>query len=266
MKKKRIDQLLVEKGFSEDLKQARAMLMAGQVLVNEQPVLVAGMMVTPTAKIALKETMPFVSRGGYKLAEALRCFSVSPKQAICADVGAATGGFTDVLLQHGASRVYAIDVGYGELAWKLRQDKRVVVMERTNARQLESLPEKVSLVVMDTSFISVKQLLPMAVKWTTKVADYLVLIKPQFEAPKQLVEKGGVVRDPQTHRLVLAEVIGWSVEQQFAIAGLQVSPILGPAGNREFLLHLMTGKQPLDVQLEGLIENCLSLPGDPSEQ
>jgi 23S rRNA (cytidine1920-2'-O)/16S rRNA (cytidine1409-2'-O)-methyltransferase len=264
MKKKRIDQLLVEKGFSEDLKQARAMLMAGQVIVNEQPVLVAGMMIPLTAEIALKEAMPYVSRGGYKLAEALRCFSINPIKAICADVGASTGGFTDVLLQHGALRVYAIDVGYGVLAWKLRQDARVVVMERTNARQLESLPEKVSLIVMDASFISIKQLLPAAVKWTAVEADYVVLVKPQFEAPKQLVEKGGVVRDRKTHRLVLDHVIGWCIEHHFAVAGLTVSPILGPAGNREFLLHLMTGKQPPKFVLEDLVENCLNQPLDPS--
>jgi 23S rRNA (cytidine1920-2'-O)/16S rRNA (cytidine1409-2'-O)-methyltransferase len=248
---------VVEHGLADDLIQARALLMTGRILVDAQPAQTPGTLASADAKISLKEAMPYVSRGGYKLAAALQAFAVNPVGASCADVGASTGGFTDVLLQQGADRVYAIDVGYGDLAWKLRQDPRVVVMERTNARRLEALPEQIDLVVIDASFISLKRLLAASIKWTKSEADFIGLVKPQFEAPKDWVEKGGVVKSSETHRLVLKDVMAWAGQQQFAIAGLISSPILGPAGNREFLLHLVRGRSISPVDLEVLIESCL---------
>jgi 23S rRNA (cytidine1920-2'-O)/16S rRNA (cytidine1409-2'-O)-methyltransferase len=263
LKKKRIDQLLVERGLAEDVAQASALLMAGKILVAQQPVWTPGMLVATNAEIHLKEEMPYVSRGGYKLAAALSQFKVKPVvDAICADIGTSTGGFTDVLLQHGARRVYAIDVGYGDLAWKLRQDPRVVVMERTNARRVTALPEQITLVVIDASFISLKYLLPAAMRWAGPEADFIVLVKPQFEAPRHLVEKGGIVRNQATHILVLEDLITWAGDHQLAVVDLMVSPILGRAGNKEFLLQLVTGQTRPEIDAQALIENCFPVAND----
>lgn len=256
MPKQRIDDLLVARGFAANRKQAQAMLMAGEVLVAGQRITTGGTKVDDAAEIVAKPKQPYVSRGGYKLVAALDAFGVDPAGRICADVGASTGGFTDVLLQRGAAKVYAIDVGYGDLAWKLRNDARVVVMERTNARYLKSLPEPVSLVVVDASFISLKTLLPAIKKWLAPHAEIITLIKPQFEAPKNAVGEGGVVREKSAHRAVLQAILAWVQNNGFTPRGLVVSPITGPAGNREFLLHItaeITGHPPINT----LIERCL---------
>jgi len=248
MAKKRIDQLMVKRNLAASIHEARALIMAGHVTANGQRVVTAGTLADEAADITVKTASPYVSRGGYKLAEAIRAFDVSPAGRVCAEVGASTGGFTDVLLQNQAEKVYAIDVGYGDLAWKLRQDPRVVVMERTNARKLERLPEPVSLVVIDASFISLKLLLPVLKNWLTPTADIVTLIKPQFEAPKSLVEKGGVVKNPHTHQAVLEDILGWAQTHGLDVKGLVASPITGPAGNKEFLAHLFTPPtHPADV-------------------
>ena len=184
----------------------------------------------------------YVSRGGEKLVAALDAFGIDPAGWVCADIGASTGGFTDVLLQRGAKRVYAIDVGYGQLHWRLRQDPRVVVMERVNARYLESLPEPIDLVTIDASFISLKLLLPAARRLLKPQGQIVALIKPQFEAGRNQVGKGGVVRDPAVHRRVIEDLLTWTTEQGYAPQGLVPSPLLGPKGNREFLLWLWPGK------------------------
>ena len=257
MSKKRIDALLVARGFAADKKQAQAMLMAGEVLVNGQRISTAGTRVAADAEIIAKQKPMYVSRGGYKLAAALDAFAVDPAGRICADVGASTGGFTDVLLQRGAAKVYAIDVGYGDLAWKLRNDARVVVMERTNARFVKSLPEAVSLVTVDASFISLKTLLPAIEKWLMPHAEIITLIKPQFEAPKGSVGAGGVVRDRAAHRAVLLAILQWVQSRRLTPRALILSPITGPAGNREFLLHIVAGNTQHPA-IETMVDECLA--------
>jgi 23S rRNA (cytidine1920-2'-O)/16S rRNA (cytidine1409-2'-O)-methyltransferase len=259
MAKVRLDVLLTEKGLSESRSKAQALIMAGRVRVDGRVVTKAGMQTFTEADISIESNLPYVSRGGLKLAAALDAFEIDPKDAICADVGASTGGFSDVLLQRGGARVYAIDVGYGQLAWKLRQDERIIVMERTNARYLEALPELVNLVTIDVSFISLKLILPVVVKWLTSPASIVALVKPQFEAGRAQVNKGGVVRDRAVHRQVLEEVAAYAVQTDLTVLGLIPSPITGPAGNREFLLYLewQTDSPPADVNTE--IENCLSM-------
>ncbi|MDX1474876.1 MAG: TlyA family RNA methyltransferase [Reinekea sp.] len=237
-KKTRLDVLIVDRRLADSRNRAQALIMAGKVRVNGQVVTKAGMAVSGDAEVTIQNQLPYVSRGGTKLAAALKKFGLSPAGAVCADVGASTGGFTDVLLQHGAKKVYAIDVGYGQLAWKLRQDDRVVVLERTNARYLDNLAEHIDLVTIDASFISLTLLLPTVSKWLASPARLVALVKPQFEAGKDEVGKGGVVRNPDTHRQVLEAVIQFSLSQGYDVLGLTPSPILGPAGNREFLLYL----------------------------
>jgi 23S rRNA (cytidine1920-2'-O)/16S rRNA (cytidine1409-2'-O)-methyltransferase len=201
--------------------------------------------------------LPYVSRGGQKLAAALDGFNINPKGLICADVGASTGGFTDVLLQRGAVKVYAIDVGYGQLAWKLRQDERVVVMERVNARYLEALPELVDLITIDVSFISLKLILPVIQQWLRTPGMVVALIKPQFEAGRAQVGKGGVVRERQVHQNVLKDILSYAREIHLDLLGLTPSPITGPAGNYEFLAcwgwHTASGA----LEIESAIELCL---------
>ncbi len=256
MPKKRIDDLLIERGFARDKKHALAMLLAGEVMVNRRRITTAGTRIDTAAPIETKTKRPYVSRGGIKLAAALDAFSVDPTDAICADVGASTGGFTDVLLQRGAKKVYAIDVGYGDLAWKLRTDSRVVVMERTNARHVQSLPEPIALAVIDASFISLKRLLPAVKKWLQPSAAVVALIKPQFEAKRDDVGAGGVIRDAEIHQSVLTEILSWVETQSLAPVGLIASPITGPAGNKEFLVHLRTDA-PSHPPLETLIAACV---------
>jgi 23S rRNA (cytidine1920-2'-O)/16S rRNA (cytidine1409-2'-O)-methyltransferase len=251
--KERLDVLLVERGLAETRARARAYIMAGEVRVDGQRVDKAGTAVTRDARIELAAPMPYVSRGGYKLAGALDAFGVSVAGRICADVGACTGGFTDVLLQHGAGRVYAIDVGQGQLDWKLRQDERVAVLERTNARYLESLAEPIDLAVIDVSFISLKLILPAVKGWLNESADVIALIKPQFEAGPEAVGKGGIVRDPAVRRAVLADLLGWAVAEDWAVSGLTRSSIQGADGNVEYLVWLRPSGKSID--LDELIEN-----------
>jgi 23S rRNA (cytidine1920-2'-O)/16S rRNA (cytidine1409-2'-O)-methyltransferase len=255
--KQRLDILLHERGLAPTREKARGMIMAGEVLVNGQPVDKPGTRVGVEVEIVLKGKPRFVSRGGEKLARALEVFALNVPGCICADVGASTGGFTDCLLQNGAARVYAIDVGYGQLDYTLRQDPRVVVIERTNARYLDKLGEPVNLVVMDASFISLKLLLPVVRGWLTGQADVIPLIKPQFEAGKQDIGKGGVVRDPRIHKRVLEEVLKSAREQGFAIKGLTASPIKGPAGNTEFLAWLGWGQRE-SLDIPSLIHSVLA--------
>ena len=240
--KERLDKLLVLRGLAPTRAKGQALILAGEVFVNGERVDKAGTAVSTTAEIELKTPMPYVGRGGFKLAGALAQFELPVNGRTCADVGACTGGFTDVLLQQGAARVYAIDVGYGQLDWKLRQDERVVVMERTNARYLESLPESVSFVCIDVSFISLRLILPAVRQWLTSAADVVALIKPQFEAGPDQVGKGGIVKDTAVHQQVLQEILTWSREHGFVPCGLMRSPVTGTDGNVEFLVWLRVGK------------------------
>jgi 23S rRNA (cytidine1920-2'-O)/16S rRNA (cytidine1409-2'-O)-methyltransferase len=250
--KQRLDILVHERGLAPSREKARAMIMAGEVLVQGEVADKPGTRVAVGADIAVRGKPRFVSRGGDKLAGALDAFALDMTGRIAADVGASTGGFTDCLLQYGAAKVYALDVGYGQIAYTLRQDERVVVMERTNARNVDRLPEAVNLVVIDASFISLRLLLPVIKNWLDVEADVIPLIKPQFEAGQKEASKGeGVIRDPQVHIRVLEEVLTFALELGFAVRGLVVSPLKGPAGNTEFLawLSLPRGDMPpVDVK------------------
>ena len=236
--KERLDITLVERGLVTTRAKARGMIMAREVRVNGEVVDKAGTAVGTDDLIEVTNPLPFASRGGYKLAGALADFGVDVSGRVCADVGACTGGFTDVLLQNGAAKVYAIDVGYGQLDWQLRQDARVVVLERTNARYLESLPEAVAFVCIDVSFISLKLILPVVQKWLSEAADVVALIKPQFEAGKGQVGKGGVVRDVEVRQQVLEDVLNWAETHGWTRHGLIESPIQGADGNVEYLVWL----------------------------
>ncbi len=240
--KERLDVLLVEQGFFESRAKAQAVIMSGDVYVDGQKADKAGASFPVTASIEVRGNVcPYVSRGGLKLEKALRDFGVKPEGYVCSDSGASTGGFTDCLLQQGASKVFAIDVGYGQLDWKIRSDPRVVVMERTNIRYVtpEQLGEPLDLSVVDVSFISLKIVLPV-IKTLLKqdVGQVLCLIKPQFEAGKDKVGKKGVVRDPDVHREVLEEFLSLARSLDFTIRNLTFSPVKGPEGNIEFLGHL----------------------------
>ena len=244
MKKVRLDQLVYELGFTDSRERAKTTVMSGLVFVNGQRADKPGMPVAPDAKIEVHgDALPFVSRGGFKLDKALKVFPVDPSGKVCIDCGASTGGFTDVLLQHGAAKVYAVDVGYGQLAWKLRNDERVVNMERTNVRYLEadSLPEQVDAATIDVAFISLDKILPAVHKILKPEGFVVALIKPQFEAGKENVGKKGVVRDAAVHEQVINNVISFAKSEGFGIAGLDFSPIKGPEGNIEYLLHLTLG-------------------------
>lgn len=240
MTKIRLDILLVERGLIDSRALAQRMIMAGQVRVNDQVILKPASLVAPDAELSIDRGPAYVSRGGEKLAAALASFSICVQGKVCADVGASTGGFTDCLLQHDASRVYAIDVGHGILHWKLRQDPRVVVLERTNARHLVHLAEPVDLVTVDASFISLKVLLPVIRGWLNlSGAEIIALIKPQFEAGKAAVARGeGVIRDPGLHKQILEDILYFCEQEGFSVVGLIRSPLLGPKGNSEFLTWL----------------------------
>lgn len=240
-KKIRLDVLLVEKGLAETRQRAQARIMAGQVLVDGSPKDKPGAQVHPEAVVAIKgEGLPYVSRGGLKLEAGLRATGLDINGFSCLDVGASTGGFTDCLLQHGAARVYAVDVGYGQLAWSLRTDPRVTVIERANIRHLprEALDAAVDLVTIDTAFISLKIVVPAALKFMQPQAAILALIKPQFEVGKGLVGKGGVVRDPAQHEQVITELTEFFNNISLITRKVLPSPIQGPKGNREFIAHL----------------------------
>jgi 23S rRNA (cytidine1920-2'-O)/16S rRNA (cytidine1409-2'-O)-methyltransferase len=271
MPKTRLDLLLVERGLAESRAKAQALIMAGQVRVNDQVALKPATAVDPKSALTVDAGPRYVSRGGEKLEGALDTFPISIQGRICADLGSSTGGFTDCLLQRGAAKVYAIDVGKGILHWKLRNHPRVVVMEETNARNVASLPEPVSLVTVDASFISLKILLPVVRGWLlppfdaaqgklssfeaegkTKEerSDVIALIKPQFEAGRKDVSRGdGVIRDPEIHRQVLLNVLTFAQNEGFGLQGLIRSPLLGPKGNTEFLAWLQPGESSHQIQM-----------------
>ncbi len=234
--KQRLDSLLVARGLVETRSRAQAMVMAGSVLVNGGRATRPAKLVPEDSAIELVSRMPYVSRGGLKLAYALDEFGVNPTGLVALDIGASTGGFTDCLLQHGASRVYAVDVGYGQLDYRLRQDPRVVVMERVNARKKFELPEKADIAVIDVSFISLTKVVPGVAEHLRKPGLMVVLLKPQFEGGREEVGKGGVIRDPQVHARILGRFVAWLADNRFVLGGLTASPILGDSGNREFLL------------------------------
>jgi len=258
MAKKRLDVLLVERGLADTRARAQAMIMAGNVRVNGRVVDKVGAMVPEDAEITITPATSYVSRGGLKLEAALDAFGIDVHGKVVADVGASTGGFTDCLLRRGAARVYAIDVGYGQLAWSLRQDPRVVVMERVNVRYLESLPEPIDLVTIDVSFISLSLVLPVVVRWLKETGEVVALVKPQFEVGKGEVGRGGVVRRPEQHRSVLERVAEWSRELGLRFDGVVPSPVLGPAGNREFLVHLVRGPQRPPEEEAEMIERAVA--------
>ncbi len=237
-RKERLDVLVFDRGLSPSRESARALILSGDVQVDGQVVTRPGAAVRTSAQIEVTRPLPYVSRGGFKLAHALDAFQLDVAGATVVDVGASTGGFTDVLLKRGARKVYAVDVGYGQLAWSLRQDPRVVVLERTNIRHLEALPEPVDGAVIDVSFISLVLVLPAVQRLLLPDGWIVALVKPQFEAGRAQVGKKGVVRNPAVHRAVLIRVLTWAREHGLGIFGCVASPILGPAGNREFLVLL----------------------------
>lgn len=247
----RLDKLLADKGLVSSRERAQAMILAARVLVDGRKITKAGHKVSPESNIQLLgEDLPYVSRGGLKLRHALDTFALDVKGLIAMDVGASTGGFTDCLLREGARRVYAVDVGYGQLAWKLRQDPRVVVIERQNIRYLsrDRIPEPIQLATIDASFISLKLVIPSVIPFLDNPAVVIALIKPQFEAGRENIGKGGVVRDPEVHEAVCRSISEFCLRSGFHIIGLTPSPILGPKGNREFLLalHQSTDRPPSD--------------------
>lgn len=239
--RERLDRLVFERGLARSREHARALIMAGSVLVADRPVDKPGTAVPADAEIRLRgEVSPYVSRGGAKLEKALEEFSIDVTGRTVMDVGASTGGFTDCLLQRGAARVFAVDVGYGQLAWKLRQDERVVNLEKTNIRYLQ--PEQLTAVpdmaVIDASFISLDKVLPATIRLIRPGGTIVALIKPQFEVGRGQVGKGGVVRDPDLHRQVIGNIRELAEKMRLTVHGVVESPILGPKGNREFLIHL----------------------------
>ncbi|MBO5837728.1 MAG: TlyA family RNA methyltransferase [Oscillospiraceae bacterium] len=254
--KKRLDVLLVEQGYAETRTKAQAIIMSGSVYVQGQKADKPGTSYEESVDIEVRgAACPYVSRGGLKLEKALRDFGVKPEGYVCSDSGASTGGFTDCLLQQGAKKVFAIDVGYGQLDWKIRSDPRVVVMERTNVRYVtpEQLGEPLDLSVIDVSFISLKIVLPVVKTFLKESGQVVCLIKPQFEAGKDKVGKKGVVREPETHKEVLDDFLVLAKETGFSVLGLTFSPVKGPEGNIEFLAHLtreaVTGFAPDTAQI-----------------
>lgn len=256
--KTRLDAALIERGLADSRRRAQGLILAGAVRVDGATVTRAGASVPTGALIEVKQPEDeYVSRGAHKLRAALEAFTVPVTGRVAVDIGASTGGFTDLLLREGARRVYAIDVGYGQLAWRLREDPRVVLMERTNFRHLESLPEVIELAAVDVSFISLALILPALVPLLKEDADVIALIKPQFEAGKERVGKRGVVRDPSVHRDVLLSVLGAATAKGWVAQGLIASPILGPAGNREFLAHLRRDSSEGGQDVEAMIDAAL---------
>jgi 23S rRNA (cytidine1920-2'-O)/16S rRNA (cytidine1409-2'-O)-methyltransferase len=258
MQKKRLDLYLVEKGLIESRSLAQRMIMAGEVRVNGTIIDKPSYLMNEMDQVMINPLPRFVSRGGEKLEKALIAFGlVDISGFICADVGSSTGGFTDCLLQHGAAKVYAIDVGKGLLHWKLRKDSRIVTLEETNARYLTSFPEKFGLVTIDTSFISLKVLLPVVRNWQEPEGKIISLVKPQFEAGREISAKGkGVIRDAKIHQSILHNIIQFAIEAGFEPLALTDSPILGPKGNREFLLYLKNSIMDRNNPAE-IIENLV---------
>ena len=252
--KMRLDLLLVERGLEESRQRAQAIIMSGQVYVDGRRADKPGMAVPAAAAVEIRgDKLPYVSRGGLKLEKAMRCFPIRLEGAVCADIGASTGGFTDCMLQNGAARVYAVDVGRGQLAWKLRNDPRVVCLERTNARYLsrEQVPEELAFASVDVSFISLKLILPPLAALLGEGGQVVSLVKPQFEAGREKVGKKGVVRDPAVHLEVLERWLDHAAAAGLTVRGLTYSPIRGPEGNIEYLGFLGKGGEaagPLDLR------------------
>lgn len=239
-KKERLDILLVERGFFQSRERAKTNIMAGNIFIDGRRVDKCGEKVKIEALIEVKgEDMPYVSRGGFKLEKAIKSFLISLKDKVCLDIGASTGGFTDCMLQNGAKKVYAIDVGYGQFAWKLRTDPRVVCMERTNVRYVtpEQINDRADFASIDVSFISLKKVLPAVINLLNEQGEVVGLIKPQFEAGREKVGKKGVVRDPKTHEEVITDIANYVEESGLKIIGLDYSPIKGPEGNIEYLIY-----------------------------
>lgn len=250
--KKRLDVALFDLGLTESRERARAVIMAGQVYVNGQKALKAGTAIKDDDKIEVRgEKMPFVSRGGYKLQKAVEVFGLDLSEKICMDIGASTGGFTDCMLSHGAKKVYSIDVGYGQLAWKLRSDERVVNLERTNFRYVtrEQVTDEIDFSSVDVSFISLKLILPNMYSLLSDNGEAVCLVKPQFEAGREKVGKKGVVRDKAVHREVIENCLGYARENGFSIKGLDFSPVKGPEGNIEYLMYITKTEQE-DTQVD----------------
>lgn len=247
MKKVRLDQLVFDLGLTESRERAKTTIMSGLVFVDGQRADKPGMSVSPDAKVEVRgKALPFVSRGGYKLDKALKVFPIDVSGMVCIDCGASTGGFTDVLLQNGAAKVYSVDVGYGQLAWKLRNDERVVNLEKTNLRYItdELIPEPLDAAVMDVSFISVKLVLPAVKQLLKPGADIVCLIKPQFEAGREEVGKKGVVRDLKVHEAVVNSILDFAPGIGLSVRGLDFSPIKGPEGNIEYICHMINSDEP----------------------
>jgi len=261
MKKIRLDQLLTSKKVVENRSQAQRIIMSGDVKVNGQVFIKPGTFVCPDSEVEITNKPKYVSRGGLKLEAALIAFGlIDLEDRICVDVGASTGGFTDCLLQHKAKFVYAVDVGYGQLEWKIRNDARVKVLERSNARYIKGFDDEISLVTIDASFISLKILLPVIKGWFgQQKGDLIALIKPQFEAGRVETAKGaGVIRNPEVHQKVLMDVSFFSIKMGYGIKGLIRSPLQGPKGNTEFLIYLDT-KQGDSIQIEDTIRSVIRL-------
>lgn len=255
----RLDVAVFEAGYAPSREKAKAIIMAGQVYVNNQKVDKAGTEIKRDDKLEVRgSTLKYVSRGGLKLEKAMQCFPITLQDKVCMDVGASTGGFTDCMLQNGAKKVYSIDVGYGQLAWKLRTDERVVNLERTNFRYAtrEEVPDEIDFSSVDVSFISLYHILPVLNSLLANNGEAVCLIKPQFEAGKEKVGKKGVVRDLNVHLEVVKKIISLSVENGFSVLGLQFSPIKGPEGNIEYLIYLKKSDEPIvdeSVQPEILV-------------
>ena len=257
--RQRLDVLLVELGLADTREKARALIMAGAVLVNDEPATKPGKEVSVASDVRLRAQLPYVSRGGLKLEAALDAFDITTDGVTAVDVGASTGGFTDCLLQRGAAQVVAIDVGYGQFAWKLRQDERVTVLERTNVRYMSGIPDGrlADLAVVDVSFIGLELVLPPVASFLVDGGSAIVLIKPQFEAGRDQVGKGGVVRDPAVHEAVLRRVLTWAEQHGWEIRGLIASPVVGSKGNVEFLAWLAKSLPAQPADLDALIASAL---------
>ncbi len=243
----RLDQYLVDNGLVQSRERAKALIMAGVVFVDEQKIDKAGEKINADAKVEVRgKDIGYVSRGGLKLEKAMQSFPITPNGKVCMDIGASTGGFTDCMLQNGAKKVYAVDVGYGQLAWSLRTDERVINMERTNIRHVERemLDDTIEFFSVDVSFISLKHIFPVAQRITTEDAVGVCLVKPQFEAGKEKVGKHGVVREPATHREVILNAMGFAVENGFTVKGIDFSPVKGPEGNIEYLMYVEKSADP----------------------
>ena len=253
----RLDSRIFDLGLTDSREKAKAFIMAGQVYVNGMKASKAGLTVTEKDTIEVRGTSEFVSRGGHKLKKAMSSFPISLKDKICMDVGASTGGFTDCMLQNGASKVYSIDVGYGQLAWKLRSDDRVVNLERTNIRYVtdETVPDKIDFFSVDVSFISLTLVLPAVIKLLSENGEGVCLIKPQFEAGREKVGKKGVVRDKAVHSEVVEKIRSFATETGFSVLGLDYSPIKGPEGNIEYLIHIGLNKDNnTEISVDDVVE------------